>query len=174
MIDKIKKLIVPALLTGMLLFGLLVVTGLGFHWYHTERKPDQPIAFSHRLHIEKVGVECTDCHQYADKGPQATVPAMQICMDCHETTATDRPEVKKLLSYWDKKEPVPWNKVYRQPWHVHFTHKRHIKAGVKCETCHGEVKTMTTVRKVRTLEMGWCVTCHKENNAPTDCLTCHK
>lgn len=169
----IKKLI-PLALIGLFLFGILVVVGLGFYWFHTESKPEQPIAFSHRVHLEKVGLKCEQCHQYADKSPQAGLPAVKICADCHTKVATDRPEIKKLMEYWNKKEPIPWNKVHVQPWHVYFTHKRHIKAGLECALCHGEVKAMDTVRKVRSLEMGWCVNCHKKYKAPTDCLTCHK
>ena len=174
MMDKIKKIILPLLFAGLLLFGVLVVAGMGFHWYFTEAKPQQPIAFSHNIHLEKVGLECDHCHAYADKSPRAGIPAVQICMDCHESVAVDKPEIKKLKSYWDNKEPIPWKKVHVQPWHVYFTHKRHIKARIQCTQCHGDIQAMGTVRKVRSLEMGWCVTCHRENNAPTDCLTCHK
>jgi hypothetical protein len=174
MIDKIKKIIFPLLFTGLLLFGVLVVAALGLYWHSTGAKPQQPIAFSHHIHIEKVGLECTHCHVYTDKSATAGIPAVQICMKCHENVAVDRPEIKKLKGYWDKKEPIPWIKVHVQPWHVHFTHKRHIKANIQCTRCHGDVQVMGTVRKVRSLEMGWCVTCHRENNAPTDCLTCHK
>jgi hypothetical protein len=170
----IKKIIISLLFAGFLFIGILIVAGLGFLWHSTEAKPDQPIAYSHNIHIEKVGLECDHCHQYADKSPRAGIPAVGICMDCHESVATDKPEIKKLMAYWNKKEPIPWVKVHNQPWHVHFTHKRHIKANIDCSFCHGEVKAMNTVRKVRSLEMGWCVTCHKEKNAPTDCLTCHK
>jgi len=173
---EIKKLIIPLLLIGITSFGLLLVAGMGFHWYLTGRKPDQPIDYSHRIHLEKVGLECQHCHRYADKSPQATVPAVKICSDCHETVATDRPGVKKILDYWQKQEPIPWNKVHRLAWHVHFTHKRHIAAGLDCTRCHGQVKAMTTNRQVSSLEMGWCVACHRQNDvpAPTDCLTCHK
>jgi len=169
----IKK-IVPFLLVGLLLFGLAVVIGMGVFWYHNDRKPEQPIAFNHQVHVVKLELECASCHQYADKSPRAGIPAMQVCMDCHKSAITEHPEIKKLTEYWNKKEPVPWVKVHWQRWHVHFTHKRHIKAGIECATCHGEVKAMTTARRVRSMEMGWCVNCHRENKAPTDCLTCHK
>lgn len=170
----IKKIIIPLLFTGFFLLGVLVVAGLGLYWHFLERKPEQPIAYSHNIHLEEVGLACDDCHQYADKSPRAGIPAVAVCMDCHESAAVDKPEIKKLKNYWDKKEPIPWIKVHKQPGHVYFTHKRHIKAGIDCVYCHGEVKAMDTVRKVRTMEMGWCVNCHRENNAPTDCLTCHK
>ena len=169
----IKK-IVPLLLTGLLLFGILVIAALGVHWYYNEKKPEQPIAYSHYVHIEKVALKCEKCHRYTDTSPRAGIPAMQICMDCHKTAVTDRPEVKKLTDYWNKKELIPWVKVHNLPWHVYFTHKRHIKAKIDCVHCHSEVKAMSTVRRVRSLKMGWCVTCHRENNAPTDCLICHK
>jgi hypothetical protein len=170
----VSKRIVTLLIFGLLFFGLLLVVGLSFHWYHTGSKPEQPIEFPHNVHVGKLEMECTDCHQYADRSPHAGIPAMSVCMDCHESAATDREEIKKLTEYWNKKEPIPWVKVHRQPWHVVFTHKRHIQAGIDCTTCHGNVEAMTTVRKVRSLEMGWCVSCHRRNEAPTDCLTCHK
>lgn len=169
----IKK-IIPLAISLLLIVGVLVVVALSFHWNFTGSKPVQPINFSHNLHIETVGLECDHCHAHAAESKHAGIPAVSVCMDCHESVATDRPEVKKLIEYWNKKEPIPWLKVHRQPWHVHFTHKRHIKAKIECTTCHGEVKAMTTVRKVRSLDMGWCVACHRDNGASTDCLTCHK
>jgi hypothetical protein len=158
----------------MLLFGLLVVVGLGFQWYYTGRKPEQPVAYDHKVHVVKNQMECADCHQYVDQSEQAGIPSLQFCMDCHESTATDHPEIKKLTEYWNNKKPVPWVKVHQQPRHIYFSHKRHIKADIDCTVCHGEVKVMTTARQVRSLEMGWCVTCHREKDAPTDCLACHK
>ncbi len=169
-----SKRIVPLALIGLLFFGVLAVAGLGFHWSSAESKPVQPSAFSHNLHMEKAGMKCEQCHQYADKGPQAGIPALKICADCHLKVAVDRPEVQKLMKYWEKQEPVPWVKVHFQQEHVYFSHKRHVKMKIDCTVCHGEVRAMDTVRKVRSLEMGWCVSCHRQNNAPTDCWTCHK
>lgn len=169
----IKK-VVPLVLFAFLILGLAIVAALGVYWYHFDRQPDQPIQYSHNIHVNKLEMECTDCHQYADQGPKAGIPSMQLCMDCHESAATDREEIKKLTDYWNRKEPVPWVKVHRQNWHVFFTHKRHVNAGIDCTVCHGEVRAMTTGRKVRSLDMGWCVNCHRKNDAPTDCLTCHK
>ncbi len=168
------KRIVPLLLIGLLGIGLLVVAGLAGHWYFTGRKPDQPIAYTHQVHVVGLQLDCTHCHENADKSPRATLPAMSICMECHETAAIDRPEIKKLTAYWTKKELIPWRKVNRLLWHVYFTHKRHIKAGVDCTYCHSEMKAMTTARQVRSFDMGFCVSCHRANKAPTDCLTCHK
>ncbi len=136
--------------------------------------PRQPIDFSHEIHIKQVALDCTHCHQYADQARQPGIPALEVCMECHQNVATDRPEVQKLTQYWESGEPVEWVRVYDVPWHVHFTHKRHVKAGVACETCHGEVSVQSRVRQVTSLKMGWCVSCHRANGADTDCLVCHR
>lgn len=162
------------------LFGLYFVVCLGgigvafYLWHHTNISPEQPLAFSHVRHAGELKLECVHCHQYADKGPRATVPAMSICAKCHEKMTSESEDVKRLQELFKENEPVHWIKVHSVPWHVVFTHKRHIKAGVDCATCHGQVEGMEQVRRVRSLEMGWCVGCHRKNDAPTDCLTCHK
>ncbi len=136
--------------------------------------PDQPIDFHHPIHVTTVGLECTHCHQTADGSRHAGIPAVETCMECHESAATDRPEVQKLIAYWEEGEPIEWTAVHALPWHVHFTHKRHIQAGVECATCHGPVEAQPRVRQVRSLKMGWCVGCHRERGADTDCMVCHR
>ncbi|MCU0284992.1 MAG: cytochrome c family protein [Acidobacteria bacterium] len=169
-----KRILIPFVFISLTLFGLLATAWIGWHWYRYERKPNQPILFSHKLHIENAGLNCDHCHPYAAISPAAGLPPASVCMDCHKNVAVDKPGVKKMKSYWDRKDPFPWIKVYVQPGYVYFTHKRHIKAKIECSFCHGDVRTMTTVRQVRSLEMGWCVTCHRENQAPTECWLCHK
>ena len=168
-----KKLAYLAL-TGYFALGALLLIGLRFHINIRDRRLEQPIHFPHATHINKVGLTCLKCHTTADKSPQAGVPALSVCMECHNKVKTDSPEIKILTDHWQKQEPVEWSKIHQLPWHVRFNHKRHIKAGVDCAVCHGEVKTMIQVHQVRSLEMGWCVSCHRANNAPTDCWTCHK
>ncbi|GAB4182228.1 MAG: cytochrome c3 family protein [Calditrichia bacterium] len=169
----IKK-IWPLLLIGYFIAAMAAVLYIHHYWQENTNAPEQPIAFSHQKHAGELELECTTCHQYADKGMHATVPAMSICMSCHEDVATDKPEIQKLTKFWNDKEPIPWVKIHDVPWHVYFSHKRHVAKGIECQTCHGEVQTMTKVRQVRSLDMGWCVSCHRQNNASTDCLTCHK
>jgi len=143
-------------------------------WFSSSEAPQQPIAFSHKIHVSRVGLQCTFCHTYVEKSQHAGVPSVQKCMSCHSVIATDRPEIKKLHKYWNNKQPVPWIKVHNLPDHVYFSHKRHIKAGLECSACHGEIKNVSVVRQVSSLKMGWCVTCHRSKKASIDCLTCHK
>ncbi len=148
----------------------------GYFWYQNKKTPEQPINFSHQIHISKVGLQCTFCHTTVEKSRFAGIPPVQKCMSCHQSVATDRPEIKKLTKYWEEKKPIPWKRVYAIPVrkYVYFSHKRHIKAGLDCAKCHGEVKVMPVIKRVRKIQMGWCVSCHHEYNAPTDCATCHK
>jgi hypothetical protein len=100
-------------------------------------------------------------------------------MGCHKIVATDRPEIVKLTAYFDRGEQVPWVKVHYLPEHVKFNHKRHVRAGLACQECHGPVQEMDRVYQFSSLKMGWCVTCHRKNldnpNFPAsmDCLVCH-
>jgi hypothetical protein len=97
-------------------------------------------------------------------------------MGCHESIATDRPEIQKVQQYWDEQKPIPWIKVHDVPDFVHFTHKRHIKAGLECQQCHGPVETMDRIERQASLRMPWCVECHTEREVDNgrDCWTCHK
>ena len=136
-------------------------------------KPEQPIKYNHQLHIEKNKMECQYCHSGVAKSGYATLPSVELCMGCHKSVKTDSPEIKKLKEFYDKNESVPWVPVNNLPEHVRFTHKRHIKAGVGCHTCHGQIQKMPVVEKMASLKMGFCVSCHRENGASIDCSTCH-
>lgn len=153
--------------------ALLLMGALAAWRQSTPLAPAQPIAFPHTVHAGRLGLECTFCHVNAPRSPEATVPPLSVCMTCHETIGLDRPEVRKLRGYVERKEPVTWARVHSLPTFVHFTHKRHVKAGVDCAYCHGGVASMSRVTRVRSLTMGWCIGCHRTRGAPTDCATCH-
>lgn len=141
--------------------------------------PRQPIAFSHRLHAGTLKMDCLYCHYAAEKSPSANIPTAGTCMGCHKVAATDRPEIVKLTKMYNEGKSPEWAEVYHLPDHVKFNHKRHVKAGVACQTCHGPVQEMDVVYPYSSLKMGWCLECHRQNqNHPTnpasmDCLVCH-
>jgi formamidopyrimidine-DNA glycosylase len=139
--------------------------------------PPQPIAFNHSVHAEN-DIDCTRCHQGVETQAQAGLPAMATCATCHRREATDHPEVVRFMEQYasGNGEPMVWRKVNVMPTSamVHFKHKPHIRAGVDCTSCHGDVTQMTVAQRViNTASMGWCLDCHKEQNASIDCLTCH-
>ena len=143
---------------------------------------EQPIAFSHRVHVEKK-LRCTFCHAGAEKNSQASIPSVTLCMTCHTVIKSDSPEILKTKSYLERREEIPWRRIYRMPHEadVFFNHHRHAAAGVKCATCHGDVASRDFLRREVNLNMGFCVSCHRENNAKfrdarlaDDCATCHR
>ena len=133
----------------------------------------QPIAFSHSHHVTEIGIDCQFCHAYARRGPVAGIPSVQRCAGCHRVVLSEQPEILRVLEYWENEEPIPWVRVHDLPDHVRFTHKAHVRAGVACETCHGDVAEMEAAVQVESLSMGWCVSCHEDRGATRDCLACH-
>ncbi|NCO35785.1 MAG: hypothetical protein AUJ92_09930 [Armatimonadetes bacterium CG2_30_59_28] len=169
-----KKLLTVSLIYAYFGVIIVVIGGLRAYWNKYKAPPDQPINFPHQIHVTKVGLKCFFCHSNADKSIHATVPPVSRCMSCHKAVATDRPEIQKLTGYWKEKRPIQWAQVHKLPDFVYFSHKRHMKKGVACETCHGQVGAMMKMRRVRSLTMGWCISCHRLHQASTDCATCHK
>jgi len=133
----------------------------------------QPIAFSHAHHVAEIGIDCQFCHAYARRGPVAGIPSVQRCAGCHETVLSERPEIVTVLEYWENEEPIPWVRVHDLPDYVRFSHKPHIRAGVDCANCHGNVEEMEAAVQVESLSMGWCLSCHEERGVTRDCLACH-
>lgn len=175
--------------TFLLVVSTVVVSyifGMGFlsNYIFFDASPSQPIAFSHKLHAGDKDIPCLFCHIYATKSRVAGVPSVEKCMGCHKSIRRDSPEIQKLLVYWERQEPIPWVRVYDVADYVYFPHKRHVKAGVECQVCHGPVQTMARVERVQFPGMGWCLTCHKgrtftaadgvARQGPTDCWECHQ
>lgn len=166
--DRTRRLI------GALGVGIAVV-GLAGCNQEPKPPPTQPIAFNHSVHIEN-DVQCTECHEGVETQAEAGLPPISTCASCHRRTIPDNPEVVKFMEYYQNDEPILWHKVNSLPEGamVHFVHAPHIQAGVECATCHGDVAQMTVAQAtLNVANMGWCVSCHEENQASTDCLTCH-
>lgn len=139
-----------------------------------DRSPLQPLAFSHRLHAGVNGIPCLFCHRFAATSPSAGIPAVADCRACHQFISPNAAEIKKLMGYWDKRQAIPWVRVYSVPDHVYFPHMMHIRARLDCGVCHGRVATMERITRSVKIEMGWCLGCHRTHRASIDCWTCHK
>lgn len=135
--------------------------------------PVQPIPYSHKLHLA-LGLQCNMCHKNPGNGAQMTLPTAQTCMGCHKTVAADKAPIKQLASYAKSGKPIPWVRVYVLLKGVNFSHKTHLAANVQCETCHGNVPQFQVMHEATSITaMSVCLKCHKMNNAPTTCKTCH-
>lgn len=167
---------------GLIGLGILfLVIGAGIYGLRTlgdnvGYSPVQPIPFSHKGHAGEFNIPCLYCHASATKSKHATVPAMNVCMNCHSVVAGESPHIQRLKEMVAKGEEIEWIRIHDLPDFVYFNHKRHIAAGISCETCHGPVQDMKRVKQVAPLTMGWCVECHranKEKGAKVDCNVCH-
>lgn len=155
-----------------------VIAGVILTRSHVYAAPEQPIAYSHKTHVES-GIQCLYCHPSALQSPIAGIPSVQKCMGCHNVIKADSPKIQKLVNYYDSGEPIPWERVNLQPEFVYFSHQPHLGAGLSCETCHGDVGQMDVTQQFAKMDMGWCLECHLEQPEEkvgrlADCLTCHK
>jgi hypothetical protein len=140
--------------------------------------PEQPLAYSHQTHVD-AGIQCLYCHSSALRSQVAGIPSVELCIGCHNVIATDNPVVQEVADYWERGEPIPWVRVSPQPDFIYFSHQPHLGAGLNCETCHGDVGRMDSVKPVGRMDMGWCLECHLEQPPEqaallADCLVCHK
>jgi len=152
----------------------LVLAGLYYLWGPREPGPAQPIPFSHRLHVSARHVNCFMCHPGAVDSPRAGVPPLETCMLCHKHVIVDHPEILKLRRDYDGNQPVQWVRVNDLPDFVYFDHSIHLHRGIDCGRCHGDVSGMDRVEPAFDLNMGFCVQCHRDNNATHDCFACHR
>jgi hypothetical protein len=149
--------------------------------------PEQPIAFPHPVHVQKLGMNCLYCHYSANKSPDPGLPAVGTCMGCHTIIGPQRPAadgqparvsegIKTLQTTYapigqpDKWKPIPWVRIHKLPEYVRFPHVRHVSAGVTCQSCHGPVQEMDRVYQYASLNMGWCLNCHVKGYSLSDGL----
>jgi hypothetical protein len=165
-------------LGGVVAVVLVVVAVFWFRNAFHDRgyTPTQPIAFSHKLHAGDLKLDCRFCHFNAERGKHAGVPPMSVCMSCHSVVETDKPAIQQLAaindsgSYTDAQGVVHeggvvhWARVHKLPDHVYFNHAAHVAADVACQTCHGPVEQMVVMRQFATMNMSWCLDCHRKSN----------
>jgi hypothetical protein len=139
----------------------------------------QPIAFPHNTHAGDFQIDCQYCHFSAERSVDAGIPSVATCMGCHTVIqGRNKPEeVQKLRDYWQDGEPIPWVRIYKVADHVKFPHMRHVAedaGNLECQECHGTVEEIEVIQEVeQPLKMGWCIDCHRQNDASVDCTVCH-
>lgn len=133
-----------------------------------------PIAFSHAEHAGEIGLHCLFCHGDAARGAKANIPSARDCFVCHWAVGDGKPEVAKIAAAIDSGRAVRWPLVVRLPEHVQFDHAAHVRRGVDCAACHGDVARMDRLVEARPLGMDFCIACHRREDATRDCVACHR
>ncbi len=140
-----------------------LVTYFGMHNRVTDvgYRPQQPVPFSHKLHVGELGIKCVYCHAGVERSPHSPVPTVSTCMGCHIVVKAESPRLALVREAYETGRPLEWRRVHKLPDYVHFNHARHIRAGIDCASCHGPVERMGVVSQVAPLSMGWCLDCHR-------------
>ncbi len=124
-------------------------------------EPAQPNPFSHKVHAGNLGLDCRYCHSNVERSSVAGVPATETCMNCHRFVRWDTPTIRQVTGQWSANVPFQWTRVHRLPDFAYFSHQPHVRAGLECAACHGDVASMDRMRVVAPMSMGWCLNCHR-------------
>jgi hypothetical protein len=122
----------------------------------------QPVPFSHQHHVAECGIDCRYCHTSVEQSSFAGIPPTETCMNCHSQLWADSAMLEPVRASYREDEPLVWNRVHDLPDFVFFDHSIHIRRGVACATCHGDLAEMPLTWKESTLYMEWCLECHRE------------
>jgi hypothetical protein len=134
------------------------------------QRPDQPIPFSHKHHVEGLGLQCQYCHTSVEKSSYAGIPPTKTCMNCHSQIWTNAQLLEPVRESWATGASVQWIRVHDLPDFVYFNHEIHVNKGIGCASCHGRVDLMPLMYQENTLQMEWCLNCHRnpaKNLRPT-------
>ncbi|MEM8930156.1 MAG: cytochrome c3 family protein [Acidobacteriota bacterium] len=155
-----------SILLGLLLAGTGVTLVMAF-----ERSPyktnegviyTQPIKFSHDHHVAGLGIDCRYCHYTVEYAASANIPPTELCMNCHSQVWADSPMLEPVRASYRNNEPIEWQRVHDLPDYVYFNHSIHVAKGVSCYDCHGEVDKMPLLKRGASLQMSWCLDCHRD------------
>ena len=154
-----------SILAGLLLAASVLGVLLNINRFHYVNRVnialDQPVPFSHKHHVTGLGIDCRYCHTSVENGAFAGIPPTETCMTCHSQIWTEAPNLEPVRASWRENKPIEWNRVHDLPDFVYFNHSIHLAKGVGCQTCHGQVDQMPLMWKVNSLNMEWCIECHK-------------
>jgi len=122
---------------------------------------EQPVQFSHQHHVGGVGIDCRYCHQTVEVAASAGIPPTKTCINCHSQIWATSPYLEPVRASFREDKPLQWLRVHDLPDFVYFNHSIHIKKGMGCETCHGRVDRMPLMKQQNSLQMEWCLNCHR-------------
>lgn len=154
--------------------GLAVAAVLvpAFVWYYFSPKytdvgyrPVQPVPYSHKLHAGDLEMDCRYCHAQVEVAAVASVPPTKVCMNCHSLVKRDSPLLAAIRDSVTNGRPMRWLRVHKLPEYAYFNHGVHVRAGIGCQSCHGDVRSMEVVTQRKPLSMSWCLDCHRDPDA---------
>ena len=154
---------------SLVLTGLIVISlGVALNslqrspWVTRQgQRPDQPIPFSHKHHVEGLGLQCQYCHTSVEKSSYAGIPPTKTCINCHSQIWTNAEMLEPVRTSWATGASINWIRVHDLPDYVYFNHEIHVNKGIGCASCHGRVDEMPLMYEENSLQMEWCLNCHR-------------
>ncbi|HEY2150414.1 MAG TPA: cytochrome c3 family protein [Vicinamibacterales bacterium] len=122
---------------------------------------EQPIQFSHERHVAGNGIDCRYCHTSVEDSSFAGIPPTKTCMNCHSEIFSNSPFLEPVRDSFRTGTSIQWTRVHDLPDFVYFNHSIHVNKGVGCTTCHGQVDRMPLMYQQNSLQMEWCLDCHR-------------
>jgi hypothetical protein len=150
--------------------GIFIVGFLVWAWaelnastYATRAKVpvDQPVPFSHEHHVGGLGIDCRYCHTSVENSSFAGIPPTKTCMNCHSQIWVNAPMLEPVRQSFRTDQSLHWIRVHDLPDYVYFNHSIHVAKGVGCTTCHGQIDKMPLTWQESSLQMSWCLDCHR-------------
>jgi hypothetical protein len=159
-------------LSKVSIFGAIFVAGAAL-WVTLEvnRSPyvtrafearEQPVPFSHAHHVGGIGIDCRYCHTSVDKSAFAGIPPTKTCMNCHAQVWNQSPTLEPVRASFRNDTSIEWTRVHDLPEFAYFNHSAHVNKGIGCSTCHGRVDRMPLTWQAKSLQMEWCLECHRQ------------
>lgn len=173
-VNILRAGIAVAVVGGLAYAAVIVTFGFSPETTDVGYAPQQPVAYSHALHVNELGIDCRYCHTTVEEAGHAAVPPTQSCMNCHSMIRTGSEKLTPVQTSAATGMPIEWIRVHDLPDYVYFNHSAHVRRGIGCVSCHGRVDTMEVVRQVESLSMGWCLDCHRnpeEHLRPVEFVT---
>src|SRR5215216_278637 len=159
-LSKVSLFGVLSLVAGLIL--LAIVLGRSSYVTRANEYVEQPIQFSHLHHVTDDGIDCRYCHTSVETSPFAGIPPTKTCMNCHSQLFSTEPILEPVRASFREDRPLRWIRVHDLPDFVYFNHSIHVKKGMGCETCHGRVDRMPLMLQKSSLQMEWCLNCHRD------------
>lgn len=166
-INTLPRLLGGAIIVIVFLSAVVLYYAASPGTWRSGYAPEQPIPFSHKLHVTELGMDCAACHRVTGESTMTGLPDLQSCMACHKHILPDSAKLIPLHAALNKDSPhytgraVVWKKVHDLPDHVFFPHSSHINKGIACSSCHGNVEQMERIAVKESLSMAWCLKCHR-------------
>src|SRR5919106_453385 len=158
-LSKVSLVGLLSVVAGLLL--LAMVLGRSSYVTRADEYIEQPIQFSHLHHVSDDGIDCRYCHTSVETSPFAGIPPTKTCMNCHSQIWAQAPILEPVRASFRDDRPMRWIRVHDLPDFVYFNHSVHVKKGMGCETCHGRIDEMPLVIQKQSLQMDWCLNCHR-------------